>query len=60
MPVRAVVSLVGRVLMVDGSLSQASYPSMTAMKQELICSELPILQLHSLEMLSAIIKGLRR
>ncbi|CAA3005199.1 proline-, glutamic acid- and leucine-rich 1 [Olea europaea subsp. europaea] len=58
-PVRAVVSLVGRVLMVDGSLSQASYPSMTAMKQELICSELPILQLHSLEMLSAIIKGLR-
>lgn len=58
-PVRAVVSLAGRVLMVDGSLSQAPYPSMIAMKQELICSELPLLQLHSLEMLSAIIKGLR-
>ncbi|CAI9773967.1 unnamed protein product [Fraxinus pennsylvanica] len=58
-PVRAVVSLAGRVLMVDGSLSQAPYSSMFALKQELICSELPLLQLHSLEMLSAIIKGLR-
>ncbi|KAL2539840.1 Armadillo-type fold [Abeliophyllum distichum] len=57
-PVRAVVSLAGRVLMVDGSFSQASYPSMSTMKQELIYSELPLLQLHSLEMLFAIVKGL--
>lgn len=52
--------LAGRVLMVDGSVSQTLYPFMTTMQQEFICSELPVLHLHSLELLTAIVKGVRR
>ncbi|KAK9282790.1 hypothetical protein L1049_011011 [Liquidambar formosana] len=58
-PVRPLLALVGRVLMVDGSLSQALYPFMTAMQQEFICSQLPVLHMYSLELLTAIIKGVR-
>ncbi|KAL3520882.1 hypothetical protein ACH5RR_019031 [Cinchona calisaya] len=57
-PVRALVALVKRVLLVDGSLSQ-SYPFMTAMRQDFICLELPVLHACSMELLSAIVKGLR-
>lgn len=46
--------------MVDGSSSQAMFPFMTAMQQESICSELPVLHMHSLELLSATIKSARR
>lgn len=46
--------------MVDGSSSQAIFPFMTAMQQESICLELPVLHMHSLELLSAIIKSARR
>ncbi|KAL6957139.1 hypothetical protein U1Q18_043770 [Sarracenia purpurea var. burkii] len=59
-PVRPLVALAGRVLMVDGSLSQTLFPFTTAMQQELICSELPVLHFYSLELLSAVIKGVRR
>lgn len=59
MPVRPLVALVKRVLMVDGSLSQFS-PFMTAMRQDFICLELPALHVCSLELLNAIVKGLRR
>ncbi|KAI8031839.1 Proline-, glutamic acid- and leucine-rich protein 1 [Camellia lanceoleosa] len=58
-PIRPLVALAGRVLMVDGSVTQALFPFMTAMQQEFICSELPILHLYSLELLSAVIKGVR-
>lgn len=58
-PIRSLVALVGRVLMVDGSSSQALFPFMTSMQQELICSELPILHLYSLKLFRAVIKSLR-
>ncbi|KAG8380636.1 hypothetical protein BUALT_Bualt06G0036400 [Buddleja alternifolia] len=57
-PIRALVALAGRVLMVDGSLSLSSYSLMTTLKQEFICSEIPLLQSHSLEILLAVVKGL--
>ncbi|XP_027159422.1 uncharacterized protein LOC113760878 isoform X2 [Coffea eugenioides] len=57
-PVRSLVALVKRVLMVDGSFSQSS-PFMTAMRQDLICLELPELHRCSLELLSSNVKGLR-
>ncbi|XP_026381355.1 uncharacterized protein LOC113275975 [Papaver somniferum] len=58
-PVRPLLALVKRVLLVDGSLSEALMPFMTVMQQEFICSELPGLQLNSLDLLTAIIKGVR-
>ncbi|XP_026386237.1 proline-, glutamic acid- and leucine-rich protein 1-like [Papaver somniferum] len=58
-PVRPLLALVKRVLLVDGSLSEALMPFMTVMQQEFICSELPVLQLNSLDLLTAIIKGVR-
>ncbi|KAA8534550.1 hypothetical protein F0562_032067 [Nyssa sinensis] len=58
-PVRPVLTLAGRVLMVDGSVSQALFPFMTAMQQEFICSELPVLHSCSLELLASILKGVR-
>ncbi|KAK7851730.1 hypothetical protein CFP56_041023 [Quercus suber] len=57
-PVRSLLVLVERVLMVDGSVPHALSAFMTSMQQELICSELPVLHLHSLELLIAIIKGM--
>ncbi|KAI3458851.1 hypothetical protein Pfo_015514 [Paulownia fortunei] len=57
-PVCGLIALAGRVLMVDGSLSLSSYSFMTTLKQELICSEIPLLQLHSLEILTAVVKEL--
>ncbi|QCE02612.1 proline-, glutamic acid- and leucine-rich protein 1 [Vigna unguiculata] len=57
-PVRLLLALVERVLMVDGSLPQMSMPFVTAKQQENICSELPALHLSSLELLTAIIKSL--
>ncbi|KAK1382241.1 hypothetical protein POM88_019976 [Heracleum sosnowskyi] len=52
--------LVRRVLMLDGFASQNLHPLMTTMQQEFICSELPVLHLRSLELLTAIVKGVRR
>ncbi|KAL3649681.1 hypothetical protein CASFOL_006084 [Castilleja foliolosa] len=57
-PVFGLIALAGRVLMVDGSLSSSSYSFMTTLKQEFICSEIPLLQLHSLEILAAVVKVL--
>ncbi|KAK6233800.1 hypothetical protein QUC31_006206 [Theobroma cacao] len=59
-PIRAMLALVERLLMVDGSLPHTMLPFMTAMQHELICSELPVLHAHALELLIAIIKGMRR
>ncbi|CAJ1950342.1 unnamed protein product [Sphenostylis stenocarpa] len=57
-PVRLLLALVERVLMVNGSLPQMSLPFVTGKQQENICSELPVLHLSSLELLTAIIKSL--
>ncbi|CAA0824299.1 Unknown protein [Striga hermonthica] len=57
-PVSGLVVLAGRVLAVDGSLSPSSYSFMSTLKQEFIFSEIPLLQLHSLEILAALVKVL--
>ncbi|KAL0322146.1 UNVERIFIED_CONTAM: hypothetical protein Scaly_2511000 [Sesamum calycinum] len=58
-PVSGLIALVSRVLMVDGSLPPSSYSFMTTLKQEFICSEIPLLQSHGLEILAAVVQGLR-
>ncbi|XAR53501.1 hypothetical protein NMG60_11022080 [Bertholletia excelsa] len=58
-PIRPLLSLIARVLMVDGSLSPALFPFTTSMQQEFICSKLPALHMHSLELLSAVLKCVR-
>lgn len=60
MPIHGLISLIERVLMVDGTLLLSSYAFITTMKHEFICSEIPLLQLHSLEILAAAVKGLSR
>lgn len=59
-PVRPMLALVERLLIVDGSLPHTMLRFMTAMQQELICSELPVLHASSLELLMAIIKATHR
>ncbi|KAL5568599.1 hypothetical protein UlMin_025174 [Ulmus minor] len=58
-PVRSLLALIDRVLTVDGSLPHSLKPFVTAMQQEFISSELPVLHLYSLELLTATIKGVR-
>ncbi|KAL5724950.1 hypothetical protein ACHQM5_008150 [Ranunculus cassubicifolius] len=58
-PIRPLVALIKRVLVVDGSSSQSLLSFMTVTQQENICSKLPILHLHTLELLTALIKGIR-
>ncbi|PPS07302.1 hypothetical protein GOBAR_AA13336 [Gossypium barbadense] len=58
-PVRLMLALVERLLRVDGSLPHTMLPFMTSVQQELICSELPVLHAYSLELLIALIKGMR-
>ncbi|KAF4367940.1 hypothetical protein F8388_002551 [Cannabis sativa] len=58
-PVRSLLALVERVLMVDASLPHSQRPFVTALQQEFLSSELPVLHLYSLELLAAIIKGVR-
>jgi tetratricopeptide (TPR) repeat protein len=58
-PVHTLISLIQRVLLVDGSLHNKMFPSTTSLHQEFICFEL--LSLHStfLDLLIATIKGMR-
>ncbi|KAG2658055.1 hypothetical protein PVAP13_1KG167755 [Panicum virgatum] len=58
-PMRALVALIRRVLLVDGSLHKKLFPSTTSLHQELICFELPSLHSTFLDLLNATIKGLR-
>ncbi|KAE8782287.1 proline-, glutamic acid- and leucine-rich protein 1 [Hordeum vulgare] len=58
-PVRALIALSRRVLLVDGSLRNKSFPSTTSLHQELICFELPLLHSSFLDLLHATIKGMR-
>ncbi|KAE8708996.1 Detected protein of unknown function [Hibiscus syriacus] len=59
-PVRSILALVERLLRVDGSLPPTMLPFMTSLQRELMCSELPVLHAYSLELLIAVIKGMRR
>jgi hypothetical protein len=58
-PMRALVALIRRVLLVDGSLHKKLFPSTTSLHQELICFELPSLHSTFLDLLNATIKGMR-
>ncbi|KAF6140431.1 hypothetical protein GIB67_030512 [Kingdonia uniflora] len=58
-PIQPLLELVSRVLLVDGSLSPNTIPFITVMQQEFICSDLSILHLHGLDLLIAVIKGIR-
>ncbi|KAG8085081.1 hypothetical protein GUJ93_ZPchr0010g8206 [Zizania palustris] len=58
-PVRALIALIQRALLVDGSLHTKLFPSTTSLHQELICFELPTLHSTFLDLLSATIKGMR-
>nr|VDC61543.1 unnamed protein product [Brassica rapa] len=58
-PVASLVSLVERVLAVNGSLPKAMSPFMTGIQQELVCAELPTLHSSALELLRATIKSIR-
>lgn len=59
-PVRPLVAMLGRVLTVDGSVRGSFMPFTTVMHQELICVELPALHLDTLDLLIAVVKGVRR
>ncbi|KAH9657416.1 RIX1 domain-containing protein [Citrus sinensis] len=56
-PIRPLLALVDRMLMVDGSVPRSLSPFMTVMQQQSACVELPVLHLYSLELLAAIIEG---
>ncbi|KAJ4721047.1 Proline-, glutamic acid-and leucine-rich protein 1 [Melia azedarach] len=58
-PIRPLLDLVDRVLMVDGSVPRAMLPFMTATQQQFVCLELPVLHLYSLELLTAVIECMR-
>ncbi|KAL0698667.1 hypothetical protein Bca4012_054789 [Brassica carinata] len=58
-PVASLLSLVERVLAVNGSLPRAMSPFMTGIQQELVCAELPTLHSSALELLRATIKCIR-
>lgn len=58
-PVKAVLALIERVLMVDGSVSQSLLPFVTATQQESLCSELPMFHSAALDLLIALTKGMR-
>ncbi|KAD7479937.1 hypothetical protein E3N88_03073 [Mikania micrantha] len=55
-PIRSLLMLVERVLMVDGSLAPTLYPTITAMQQEYVCLELPVHHTFSLDILCGIVK----
>ncbi|KAI6669301.1 hypothetical protein NL676_004186 [Syzygium grande] len=58
-PVKAVLALIERVLMADGSVSQSLLPFVTATQQESLCSELPMFHSDALDLLIALTKGMR-
>ncbi|XP_020247498.1 proline-, glutamic acid- and leucine-rich protein 1 isoform X2 [Asparagus officinalis] len=58
-PIQTLLALIGRVLHLDGSLQGSLLLFTTAMHQELLCAELPSLHLDCLDLLVAVIKGVR-
>ncbi|GJR85158.1 RNA-directed DNA polymerase, eukaryota, reverse transcriptase zinc-binding domain protein [Tanacetum coccineum] len=59
LPVRLLLMLVERVLMVDGSLPHTLYPTITAMQQEYVCLEFLVQHSYCLEILCGIVKAAR-
>lgn len=59
-PVHPLLALIRRVLMINGSLPEALKPFTTAMQQEFVCLHLPVLHLNILDVLAAVVKGLRK
>ncbi|KAA8547993.1 hypothetical protein F0562_004422 [Nyssa sinensis] len=59
-PIDPLLAVIWRVLMVDGSLYQPLSPFTTVVQQQHTCNELSILHLYSLDLLAAVIKGVRR
>uniref|UniRef100_A0A1D1ZJE1 Proline-, glutamic acid-and leucine-rich protein 1 n=1 Tax=Anthurium amnicola TaxID=1678845 RepID=A0A1D1ZJE1_9ARAE len=59
LPVRPLMSLVERVLSVNGSLHETLSSFTSELHQEVICSELPVLHLNCLDLLTSVIKALR-
>ncbi|XP_051141278.1 uncharacterized protein LOC127258473 [Andrographis paniculata] len=57
-PIHAIIYLAERALLIDCSLLPSSYEFLTTMDHDFICSEIPLLQLHSLEILASVIEGL--
>lgn len=58
-PVRPLLAVIRRVLMVNGSLPETLQPFTTAMQQEFVCSHLLVLHLYGMEILAAVVKGMR-
>ncbi|XP_010694706.1 uncharacterized protein LOC104907471 isoform X3 [Beta vulgaris subsp. vulgaris] len=58
-PVRPLLALIRRVLMVNGSLPETLQPFTTTMQQEFVCLQLPVLHLSVLEVLGTVVKGCR-
>lgn len=58
-PIHALIALMRRVLLVDGSLHNKLFPSTTSLHQELICFDLPSLHSTFLDLLNATIKGMQ-
>ncbi|KMZ66244.1 hypothetical protein ZOSMA_2G02540 [Zostera marina] len=60
-PIHPLLAIIERVLLVDGSFTSLPESPMftTSLHQELLCSEIPSLQLHILDLLIAVIKGVR-
>ncbi|GAB4836284.1 hypothetical protein Ancab_001200 [Ancistrocladus abbreviatus] len=57
-PVRPLLAMIGRVLLVDGSLPRSLLQFTTATQQAFICSQLPVLHMYTLEVLAAMLKGM--
>ncbi|CAO2833000.1 unnamed protein product [Amaranthus hypochondriacus] len=58
-PVFPLLAIIKRVLDVNGSLPETLQPFTTAMQQEFVCLQLPALHINVLEVLAAVVKGLR-
>ncbi|XP_078433067.1 proline-, glutamic acid/leucine-rich protein [Wolffia australiana] len=56
LPLRSLILLVDRVMEVDGSLRQSGSIFTSELHQEVLCAELPTLQLYSLDLLMAIVQ----
>ncbi|KAK6929074.1 Pre-rRNA-processing protein RIX1, N-terminal [Dillenia turbinata] len=59
LPIRALVALMERILMMDGSLPQALLPFISVTQQENLCMQLPVLHSDTLDLLTATIKRVR-
>ncbi|TVU09026.1 hypothetical protein EJB05_42465 [Eragrostis curvula] len=58
-PVHALLTLIQKVVLIDGSLHKSLFQSNTPFYQEFICSEIPTLHSTCLDLLASTIKGMR-